>query len=157
MRTSDARSGDTSARARRLRRALPAFLLAAAILLTGCRTGYVTHVVDGDTVDVDDVRVRVLGYDTPERGQCGFNEAKARVEQLIAGRGVLVLGATDKVATDRYGRELAYIRHADFDLGRVLIAEGLAHARYDSRDGYDWHPLEDEYRALDAATPNLCG
>jgi len=61
-----------------------------------------------------------------------------------------------KPATDRYGRELAYIRRNDFDLGTVLISEGLAHARYDSLDGYSQHPLQEEYRALDAATPNLC-
>lgn len=140
-----------------MRTALPALLLATAFILTGCRMGYVNHVVDGDTVDVDGVRVRLLGYDTPERGECGFNEARARVEQLIGGRGILVLGATNQVETDRYGRQLAYIRYADFDLGRVLITEGLARARYDSRDGYDRHPLEDEYRWLDAVTPNLCG
>ncbi len=51
---------------------------------------------------------------------------------------------------------MAYIRRNDFDLGKVLISEGLAHARYDSLDGYDRHPLQDEYRALDAATRNLC-
>lgn len=66
-----------------------------------------------------------------------------------------MLGVDGRDARDRYGRELAYIRRDDVDLGRVLIAEGLARARYDALDGYDTHPLQEEYRALDASTPNL--
>jgi len=39
----------------------------------------VTNVVDGDTIDVSDgedtFRIRLIGVDTPERGECYFNEA----------------------------------------------------------------------------------
>jgi integrase len=37
---------------------------------------------------------------------------------------------------DRYGRLLRHVETAKYDAGRVLINEGLAVARYDSRDGY---------------------
>lgn len=131
-------------------------MLAVLVVTSGCRTGVVDHVVDGDTLDVNGVRVRVIGYDTPEQGECGFKEAKARVAELVDGRTVVVLEADGRDANDRYDRELAYIRRNDIDLGRVLIAEGLAHARFDGLDGYETHPLQDEYRALDAATRNLC-
>jgi len=124
--------------------------------LTGCRVGTLNYVVDGDTVDVDGIRVRLIGYDTPERGQCGYAEAKARVAQLVGDSKVVVLTVDGRDVTDRYRRELAYVRRDDIDLGRVLISEGLAHARYDGLDGYGRHPLQDEYRALDASTPNLC-
>jgi hypothetical protein len=33
----------------------------------------------------------------------------------------------------------------------------LADARYDSRDGYGFHPREADYVALDAADPDRCG
>lgn len=138
------------------RKGLSIAVVAVVAVVTGCRAGTVDHVVDGDTVDVDGIRVRMIGYDTPERGQCGFNEAKARVAELVADQRVVVLDVAGVDKTDRYDRELAYIRRNEIDVSRVLISEGLAHARYDGLDGYDTHPLQDEYRALDAATPNLC-
>jgi hypothetical protein len=41
-----------------------------------------------------------------------------------------------------------------YDAGLVLIKEGLAIARYDSRDGYGTHPREASYIAADSASPN---
>jgi hypothetical protein len=41
------------------------------------------------------------------------------------------------------------------DAGLALIEEGLAVARYDSRDGYGAHPREDTYVEVDAATPTI--
>ena len=57
---------------------------------------------------------------------------------------------------DDYGRLLRYVDGPSGDAGLVLIQEGLAIARYDSRDGYGGHPREAAYVAADAATPNLC-
>lgn len=57
---------------------------------------------------------------------------------------------------DRYNRLLRYVRVGGRDLGRHLIRRGLAIARYDSRDGYDWHPRQDEYRRLDSLTKSVC-
>lgn len=136
--------------------AIATTVAALVLVLTACRSGVVTNVVDGDTVDVNAVRVRVQGIDTPERGECGYAEAKARVQQLVGGRSVVVInGGGDKF--DRYGREIGYITFDQKDLGTILISEGLAKARYDSLDGYGWHRRQSEYRLLDAATPQLCG
>ena len=97
----------------------------------------------------------MIGIDTPERGRCGFAEASARLDQLVGGQTVATpAGARDDV--DRYGRVLRYVETATFDAGLVLINEGLAHARYDGRDGYGTHPRQDGYVAADAATVNLC-
>ena len=56
-----------------------------------------------------------------------------------------------------YGRCLRYVNVGSLDAGRHLIIEGLADARYDSRDGYGFHPREADYVALDAAHPDRCG
>jgi endonuclease YncB( thermonuclease family) len=57
---------------------------------------------------------------------------------------------------DHYGRLLRYVRVGDGrDAGLNQIRKGLAHARYDSRDGYDWHPMQRAYRRTDANTRNL--
>jgi hypothetical protein len=40
------------------------------------------------------------------------------------------------------------------DAGLNLIRSGLAVARYDSRDGYGFHPRQPQYVAADRRTPN---
>ena len=37
-----------------------------------------------------------------------------------------------------------------------MIADGSAIAQYDLLDRYRTHPRQDDYRALDAATPPAC-
>ena len=116
----------------------------------------VTDVVDGDTVDLSSgARVRVIGIDTPEVGTCGAAEATARMETLVLGQAVATPGGAHD-DQDRYGRYLRYVDVNGIDAGRTLIGEGLAVARYDSRDGYGGHPREADYVATDAATGNIC-
>ena len=58
---------------------------------------------------------------------------------------------------DRYGRLRRYVNVGQLDAGLRLIQSGLAIARYDSRDGYGFHPREPQYVAADKANPNLKG
>src|SRR5688572_12430183 len=46
------------------------------------------RVVDGDTLEVDGTRVRLLGIDAPERGEPGSAEATSALLGIIAGREV---------------------------------------------------------------------
>ena len=80
--------------------------------------GIVTHVVDGDTVDVRiggrTERVRLIGVDTPEvvaptrPVQCYGAEASAHTKQLLPA-GTAVRLERDAVSRDQYGRLLAYV------------------------------------------------
>jgi micrococcal nuclease len=77
----------------------------------------VTHVVDGDTIDVrtleGDETVRYIGIDTPETVkpgtavQCGGPKAHAVNERLVGGRTVTL--RFDAERRDIYGRLLAYV------------------------------------------------
>ena len=117
------------------RGALRAPLLIAAVLVViavsrGCDSGggsdepsgpvnaKVTHVVDGDTIDVttpggDEDTVRYIGIDTPETVkpdtpvQCGGPEAHDANERLVGGRTVTL--RLDAEHRDVYGRLLAYV------------------------------------------------
>jgi endonuclease YncB( thermonuclease family) len=113
------------------------------------------ELVDGDTIAMSDgSTVRLIGIDTPERGECGFDEASAVLGQLITGQSVtLVPGARDDV--DRYGRLLRYVEVNGIDADLMMIESGRAIARYDGRDGYGTHPRQDAYVQADAATPSL--
>ncbi len=116
------------------------------------------EVVDGDTINMSDgSTVRLIGIDTPERGQCGFEESSAALFQLIVGQSItLVPGARDDV--DRYGRLLRYVEANGVDVDLKMIESGHAIARYDGRDGYGVHLRQDAYVAADDLTPstNAC-
>ena len=103
--------------------------------------------VDGDTVQLGNGKyVRLLGYDTPEAGTCGYGAAKAKMASLVAGGVKLV----NRSGQDSYGRILAYVKTRDGrDVGTVMLRRGLAIARYDSLDGYGWHRKQKKYRKLD--------
>ena len=122
---------------------------------SGPPTWAVAYVVDGDTVKLTNGEsVRLVGIDTPERGECGFDESKVALERLIRGRRVqLRMSDEDR---DGYGRLLRYVDVAGMDTGLRLIRAGLAVARYDSRDGYGYHPREPRYIAADEASKDLC-
>ena len=43
------------------------------------------------------------------------------------------------------------------DVGALMISAGLANARYDKLDGYQWHSQQNTYRSLDKKTKHKCG
>ncbi len=117
------------------------------------RSFLVSRVVDGDTLELADGRaVRLVGIDTPERGECGYETAAANLERIVLGKRVrLALSDEDH---DRYGRLLRYVNVNTIDAGLRQIKSGWAIARYDSRDGYGYHARENVYIATDKATPD---
>jgi micrococcal nuclease len=105
------------------------------------KPGTVTHVVDGDTIDVlmksgSTVRVRLLGIDAPEVegpsesfGLAAKNYAKARCE------GQVVTLRLDELQRDhdKYGRLLAYVYLPSNELlNESLVRDGMAfsHRRF---------------------------
>ena len=93
--------------------------------------GTVTYVVDGDTVDVTLTsgrreRVRLIGIDTPERGECYAGKATGAARALAHRRRVVLRGDATQDTRDRYGRLLAYVWiDGGSDLGFQLIRRGL--------------------------------
>ena len=95
------------------------------------------RVVDGDTLAMDGVRVRLHGIDAPESSQscrtggrswpCG-REATRALARLIANRPV----ACEEQDRDRYGRVVAVCNVAGLDVNAWMVAEGwaLAYRRY---------------------------
>lgn len=94
-----------------------------------------TSVTDGDTVTIDNVRIRIANIDAPEIGhpKCDAelrlgHIAKRRMQELLSsGRIVVKVGdPIDGRKKDRYGRTLATITVDGQDVGKILIAEDLA-------------------------------
>jgi micrococcal nuclease len=93
--------------------------------------------VDGDTVDVAAdlgfyitvrVRLRLYGVNTPERGQAGYNEARA-VAEVLAPVGTTVIIKTYK-EPDKYGRFLAQVWAQDSSVADALIVRGMGRPYY---------------------------
>src|SRR5262245_12874827 len=75
---------------------------------SGLETATVAHIVDGDTVDLEDGRtIRYIGLNTPEREQPYYNEAKEANRRLVEGKTVAL--EWDIETVDQYGRNLAYL------------------------------------------------
>jgi len=121
------------------------------------QTVTVERVVDGDTVYTSNgAKIRLIGYDTPEHGECGFDEAKQLVTELVLGKTVTLVNPSSVLDQDKYDRWLRYVNFDGQDLGTAVLTAGMAHARYDGLDGYDSHSLQDSYRSIDAATAHIC-
>jgi len=117
-------------------------------------TYLVTRVIDGDTLELASGQdVRLVGIDTPEVGECGYDAATANLARLVEGERVRLSRSDED--RDRYGRLLRYVDIGEVDAGLRLIKNGLAIARYDSRDGYGFHQREPVYVAADSAHRGL--
>ncbi|MBD3777711.1 thermonuclease family protein [Cellulomonas hominis] len=122
----------------------------------------VVRVVDGDTLIIDqdgtEVRVRLLGIDTPESVkpdspvECYGPEAAARTNELAAGKVVRLEGDPTQDTVDQYGRTLAYVWLDDATmLNELLVAEGYAREyTYDQPGSHQAELLEAQQRAQTA-------
>jgi endonuclease YncB( thermonuclease family) len=93
----------------------------------------VVSVTDGDTIRVDyeggsNEAVRLIGINTPEKGECFAAEATAALNALLGG--VSVIMTTDISDRDQYGRLLRYIYLPDGTfVNGVMVRQGYALAR----------------------------
>ncbi len=86
--------------------------------------------VDGDTIDVDGVgRIRLVGVNTPEKGQPGYQEAKDFVKNLCLGKTV-GLDIDNIKPHDKYGRVLAVVYSGDTNVNAELLKSGYAKVMY---------------------------
>lgn len=95
------------------------------------------RVVDGDTLDLEGRRIRLLGLDAPELGQtCGAPERTSRCGEDARDalrREVAAGGVACRVSgRDKWGRDLGTCRAGGRDLGAGLVRAGhaVASGRY---------------------------
>ena len=89
-------------------------------------TGVVTHIADGDTLDVTasgrTYTVRLDGIDAPEGGQAFSGQARQQLRVLAFSQAATVVVQT----TDRYGRLVARVIVGGRDASEEMVKAGLA-------------------------------
>ena len=74
-----------------------------------CWQGRVTRVIDGDTLDVDNARIRLVLVDAPERGEDGHGEATALLESLCPVGARAAVDVDDAQRGGSHGRAIAAV------------------------------------------------
>ena len=90
--------------------------------------GFVSKVIDGDTVIINGESVRLLGIDSDERGYPCYNAAKKRIEELVLNKEVVL--EKDNEDKDQYQRYLRYLFLDGGNIGLQMVEEGLAVSRF---------------------------
>jgi len=101
---------------------LAGLLLGVVYYFTTSNT-LVARVVDGDNIELKDGRrVRYIGVDTPEEGECFRDESIKINEELVMGKRVKL--KFDENYMDRFGRYLAYVYVDGEMVNKKLLEEG---------------------------------
>ncbi|RIJ22069.1 thermonuclease family protein [Henriciella barbarensis] len=109
----------------------------------------VASVIDGDTIEIHGKRVRLSGYDTPERGaRCGdvnvYQQAALALSDFIGSRTV----TCDVSGEDRWDRAIAVCDVAGVDIGEFMVSTGW---------GRDWPRYSDGRYADEEARAREAG
>lgn len=91
-----------------------------------CFYGNVTKIVDGDTIDVDGIRIRLAIVNTPEAGEPGYQEAKDFTGSTCPVGSEVVVDEDDLQRGGSYGRMIAEVRCGDVNLNEALLDSDLA-------------------------------
>lgn len=129
--------------------------------LINYETGIVERVIDGDTLVVNSTSVRLLGINTPEKGEKYASEAKEFLEEKTLGK--LIKMKSGKDDRDLYDRKLRYI-FSDGNVNLELVRNGFANYYFPSgKDKYydefksAWEKcLDDEINLCERST-DVCG
>jgi len=77
--------------------------------MADCFEGTVTEVVDGDTLDVNNVRIRLALIDAPEKNETGFSEARHFVDSLCKVGTQARVDEDDRQKGGSFGRMIALV------------------------------------------------
>jgi micrococcal nuclease len=126
--------------------------------LSNEKTIDVQRVIDGDTVvykngDISQ-SVRLLGINTPERGEKYYAEAKNYTSNLVMNRTIKI----ERKGKDLYDRDLAYLfdESGNTNINLELIKAGYANAYFpDGKDNY-YSQFMSAWEECVAEGKNLC-
>jgi len=115
---------------------------------------FIERIIDGDTIESDIGNIRLLGINTPERGEKYYNEARDFLKKKIENKTVELefTGETH----DKYRRVLAYVFLENKNINIELVENGFANYYfYGGKDRYS-NLLEEAWNKCINNKINLC-
>ena len=91
-----------------------------------CFSDRVTHIVDGDTLDLGGARIRLALVNTPEVGRPGYSAAKLFTAETCPVGSKALVDEDDGQTGGSYGRMVAVVYCAGVNLDAALLSSGHA-------------------------------
>nr|DAX81323.1 MAG TPA: nuclease-like protein [Caudoviricetes sp.] len=105
----------------------------------------VTRVVDGDTIQAGEHKIRLIGLDTPETKhpskpvECFGVEASNKMNELVNGKTVYLVSDPTQDSVDKYGRKLFYVYLEDgTNVAYQMIKDGYGHEYTYKSNPHKW-------------------
>ena len=114
----------------------------------------ISRVIDGDTVEVNETSIRLLGINTPEKEEKYYEEARDYLEGLVLNKTLELEYGKEKY--DKYDRILGYLFLNNENINIKLIKKGFANHYFPSgKDRY--HPdFKEAWEECIKSNKNLC-
>jgi len=115
----------------------------------------VERVIDGDTIVIEnETSVRLLGINSPEKGEPYYNEAKDFLEELVFNKTIKLEFGKEKY--DKYHRILAYISVDEKNVNLELVKEGFANFYFPSGKDIYYKDFKKAWEDCIKENKNLC-
>jgi len=115
---------------------------------------HVDRIIDGDTIESNSTSIRLLGINTPERGELYYEEAKEFLEQEILNKTVGLKYGKERY--DKYERVLAYIFLNNQNINLKLVEEGFANYYFPSGKDQYYQEFQNVWEDCINKNVNLC-
>ena len=114
----------------------------------------VERVIDGDTVVSGNNSIRLLGINSPERGEKYYDEAKEFLERDVLNKTVRLEFGKEKY--DRYERILAYMHINGKNINLKLVESGFANFYFPSGKDIHYDDFKNAWNECIKNKKNLC-
>ncbi len=120
----------------------------------GSEMVFVERVIDGDTIVVNSSSIRLLGINSPERGEKYYEEAKNFLVKEILNKTVELKFGKDRY--DKYNRLLAYVFLGEKNVNLGLVEKGFANFYFPSGKDVYYGDFEKAWENCLNSNKNLC-
>jgi hypothetical protein len=114
----------------------------------------ISRVIDGDTVEAGEKTIRLLGINSPEKGELYYEQSKNFLEDLILNKSVRLVYSGER--KDQYQRTLAYIYYQDENINLKLVEKGLANYYFPSAEDDLFGTFLEAWKSCIEENINLC-